>query len=468
MKKILFLFLALSAVLVTACNDDEDTIPVRQGVSFAIESVNLTDAVTPVTLLFNGEVAASGFVTISYTATDLTYGTDFSTDVTAANGQLTLPFEAGAKQIQFNFTKLTDAMEGEVKNVVFTIEQISVSGIEITGNPSVQLNFNEMPSLGGPASPGVGGSNQPNQVYFDLSTGKYVSATRTAWDLGFYSGADFRVAINGSVAMAVKQLNTTNIDTPQTSDATVAIGTFDPANLAYVDNPNGFITNTAIAEVSANEADNKVYIVNMGYSVPTIPAAAGSVNVAGTQRGWKKIRILRNGDGYTLQYADIAATTHNTVTITKDAAYNFTFFSLINGATVQAEPVKAAWDLNFTTFTNEVFTTPGVSAGSYFYSDFVLTNAKGGARSYQVLTSEVSYDNFKLANVNLNNLKTDVPQDHRAIGANWRNVTPLELYSDRFYIIQDPAGNVYKLRFTAMLSQAGDRGNPAFQYALLQ
>ena len=464
MKKIVTLFAFVAALLLTACNEDDNGTN-RLGVSFALESVNVTDAVTPVKILFFKDAPSDGFVTISYTAENVAYGTDFTTNTPAESGTFTLPFTAGATAIEFNFNKITNAAEGEIKNVVFKIAQVSVSQIEITGNESITLNFNETAATGGQASPLVGGSNQPNQVYFDLSSGRYKTSLRSNWDLGFYGGDNFRVVINGSIGMAVKQLTTTNIDAVQTTNAAVGIGTFDPANVAYIDNPDGFLSATAIAEVSANDADNKVYLVNMGLSVPTIPAGTGGVSVTGPARGWKKIRVLRDGNGYKLQYADLNATTHTEVAIAKDPAYNFTFFSLQNNATVTIEPEKATWDLNFTTFTNII-----EGAGSYFYSDFVITNAKGGTRVYQVNTSDVAYDNFTRANLVTDDarLKTDVEQDQRIIGANWRNVIPVQLYSDRYYIIKDPAGNIYKLRFTAMLSQQGERGNPSFQYALVQ
>lgn len=464
MKKIVTLLVFVSALLFIACSEDDNGTH-RHAVSFAVESVNITDSITPVKVLFYEAVPADGFVTINYTAENVAYGTDFTTDTAAESGTFTLPFTAGATEIQFNFNKLTNAVEGEIKNVVFTIAQISLTDVEIYGNQSVKLNFNEMASTGGQATPAVGGSNQPNQVFFDLSSGQYTAAVRTNWDFGFYGGDKFRVVINGSVAMAVKALNTTNIDAPQTIDAAVGVGTFDAANVAFIDNPNGFLGSTAIAEISTTEADNKVYLVNMGLSVPTTPAGNGSVNVAGAHRGWKKIRVLRDGNGYKLQYADLAATTHTEIAIAKDPTYNFTYFSLQSGAPVVVEPVKTAWDLNFTTFTNII-----EGSGSYFYSDFVLANTKGGVRGYQVMTSDIPYDSFTLANLipNDDRLNTDIEQDQREIGANWRNVIPIQLYTDRYYIIQDPAGNVYKLRFTALLSQQGQRGNPAFQYALLQ
>lgn len=462
MKKLLTLFILASTLFAVSCSDDDEGT-YRLGVSFATESANVTDALTPVTVLFNTGMPANGFVTISYITQNVVYGTDFTTDTAAEGGSFTLPFNAGDTSILFNFNKLRNAVEGEVKNVVFSIDQISLLQVEITGNKKITLNFNEMPSSGGQVSPVIGGSNQTNQAYFDLSAGDYATSPRTAWDLGFYSGSEFRVAVNGSVGMAVKALTTNDITLPQTSNAAVAIGTFLPTNVEYIDNPNGDINDTAIDAVSVNDAENKVYLVNLGFNVPTVPVLTGGVNVTGTHRGWKKIRVLRNGEGYKLQYADIAATTFTEVAIAKDQAYNFTFFSMGTGAPVQVEPQKTSWDLNFTTFTNII-----EGAGSYFYSDFVITNSKGGTMAYQAQAADVSYDNFTLANVNRDNLNPEAFHDQRVIGANWRNVVPVQLYTDRFYIIQDAAGNIYKLRFTAMLSQQGERGNPTFEYALLQ
>ena len=37
------------------------------------------------------------------------------------------------------------------------------------------------------------GSSAGNSVYLDLSTDKTTAVARASWDLGFYSGSDFRV-----------------------------------------------------------------------------------------------------------------------------------------------------------------------------------------------------------------------------------------------------------------------------------
>lgn len=342
-----------------------------------------------------------------------------------------------------------------------------------TNNPVV-----EVPSDGAILSPEVGGPTQPKQVFVDLSGETSTAVNRTAWDLAFYSGNEFRVAINGTIKMAVKQTTSTDITQPVAIDNTVAVGapnqssgSIENGNIAYVDNPNGTITGTAIAEVSANDADNKVYLVNLGNDIPTVAPAVGSINTYGAARGWRKIRVLRSGNGYKLQYANVDATTFQEVTIAKDAAFNFKFFSLVNNVQVAVEPQKNNWDFSITTFTNTLNMGPGGTV-SYFYSDFGVTNVKGGTRVYEVLNSAgVAYDAFTTANVDASKFTAETAADQRVIGANWRNAGgPSSLPSvkdDRFYVVKDAAGNAYKLKFIAMHNTAGERGYPTFQYELL-
>lgn len=310
----------------------------------------------------------------------------------------------------------------------------------------------------------VGGPNEQNQVYVDLSGETATVVSRDSWDLGFYSGTDFRVVINGSLAMAVKALETTDISLTQTEDATVAVGTFDAGNMAYIDNPNGALAQTAFGDIATSEATAKVYLVNLGKKVPTAAPAAGSTNVAGDPRGWKKVKIFKDGNGYKIQYADLASATHTEVAIAKNAAYNFVFFNLGTGTTVNVEPEQDKWDLNFTTFTNEVFQGAD-SFGAYFYSDFVLTNTKGGVTVATITGNNAAYQSFNLAAITSS---LSFATDQRAIGANWRDVFTQTVFDTTFFIVKDADGNLYKLKFISMLDTTGERGYPTFQYALLQ
>ncbi|QOG03862.1 HmuY family protein [Flavobacterium sp. MDT1-60] len=333
----------------------------------------------------------------------------------------------------------------------------------------------EIPTVGETLKTSVGGPNQPNQLYLDLSAAETKSVNRTSWDFGFSSGSDFRVIINGSLKMAVKKLATSDITLSQVIDANVSVGAGTTlSNNGFVDNPTGVLAGagagigTAIAEISVTDADNKVYLVNLGLAVSTTQPAVGSVSVDGEARGWKKVRILRSGNGYKIQYADLTSATFTEKTISKDSNFNFSFFSLTSGNTVSVEPEKTKWDLNFTTFTN--YLNMGQGEVTYGYADFITTNSKGGTQVYQVLTSAKTYEAFVKADVVEANFTVSAT-DQRIIGANWRNgggPTSLpSIRTDRFYVVKDAAGNYYKVKFLTMTNDAGVRGNTTLEYAIL-
>nr|WP_321225615.1 HmuY family protein [uncultured Psychroserpens sp.] len=325
---------------------------------------------------------------------------------------------------------------------------------------------------GASVTPEVGGPNQQNQVYVDLSTNTTTSVQRDSWDLGFYSGSDFRVVINSSIYMATAQLSTTNIDAVSSStqevvdlQSQVAVGTFEDANMEFIDAPDGSLSNTAIAQIADNDENNNVYLVNLGDEVGTETPSTGSVDVSDDSRGWKKIRILKDGNNYILQYADLNDSTHEEITITKNTGYHFTFFSFNTESIVNVEPESTQWDLNFTVFTNEI-----EGYGSYGYSDYVLNNSKSNALVYMIdtETDAVSYEDFTLSDVNDINFTID----QRGVGSSWRNGggpgSLPSLKDNVFYIVNDTSGNLYKLKFLALTNEAGERGYPEFVYSLIQ
>lgn len=469
MKKMYLLVVIVFTLAFTACSDDDNSSAVTTTqVAFVNQTINISQVETTVNVVFSTATTASGIVILNVEPTDVTYGTDFTTSPEVSESLLSLPFEQGVTSVSFTFNKLTEAIEGEEKNVKFTI--LSIEGITVdvpTNTNYTQLNFNEVAITNNIVSPNIGGNTFPNNVYIDLSSGQVVEVIRTSWELGFYSGSDFRVVMNPAInKFAIKQLTTTNIDEVQAEDTSVTTGDYDPAGAAYIDHPYGNLSGTAIAEVSATDEDNKVYLVNLGQTISSTPATGTSAALTGDSRGWKKIRILRSGNDYKIQFADIDATTHSEVTISKDSNYNFTFFDLVNGTIVSAEPQQDKWDLNLGTFMN--YTQYNGQDISYFYSDFVTTNTLAGTRTYEVLTSDYSYDDFILTNVDTANLSTQVDQDRRVIGANWRGTYPSPaVKTDRFYVVQDIAGNIYKLKFTAMLNSSSERGNITFEYEKL-
>lgn len=457
------LLLIAFTIFISACSDDDSLQSDPFVVAFESLSKNLQDIGNQeaISLVYSETALETGTVTVQILTTNAEYGQDFVTVPAAVNSSVELAISSGEIQNEIIFKKLSNTLD-ETTLIRFVITSIHYDNANIQGNTEFKINSSA--ALGGSIAPTLGGPNEGNQVFVDLSSESTTLAQRDSWDLGFYSGDQFRVTINGSIYMAVKALTETNIDAVTAASVAslqpqVAVGTFDPSNAAYVDAPNGNILETAINEISSTDVDNKVYLVNLGYEVGTTTPNVGSVAIAGDHRGWKKIRILRSGENYVLQYANLNETTHQEVVISKDTDFNFKHFSFNTNNLVSVEPKKDKWDICFTVMTNILS-----GAGSYGFSDFVTHNRKASAVAYQVNTSDVTYDDFEISNVT----EANFSEDQTTIGSSWRSVFSGTVRTDRFYIIKDPNGNIYKLKFLALTNENGERGYPEFEYKLLQ
>lgn len=448
--------------IMLSCSQEESLAEESFVVAFEVPSINLLEMSNEenIGLVYSKISAYTGAININFTANDLVYGVDFITIPEAFNNELELPITLETFNNAFILKRLSNNFDEDTE-IVFNIIKINYLDSNIQGNSTLILNSSA--SLGGSLKPEVGGPNQGNQVFIDLSTGNTTKVKRDSWNLGFYNGEQFRVTINGSIYMAVKALSETNIDAVSLADvrslqSKVAVGTFNPSNVNYIDAPNGNILETAIDEISDNNTENPVYLVNLGYEIGTNTPTLGSVNIAGELKGWRKIRILKDGNSYILQYASLEDTSHQTITIDKNADFNFNHFSLHTNTLVDVEPDKDKWDIMFTVFTNIIS-----GAGSYGFSDFVTHNNKGNALAYRVDTSSFEYDKFELANVTTSNFS----ENQTTIGSTWRDVFNGATFNDRFYVIKDPNGIIYKLKFLALTNNNGERGYPEFEYKQL-
>ena len=456
--------LGIALLLFSSCSEEDSLATDPFVVAFESSSTNLLEIIgeTSIPLVYSETAFENGSFVIQVNAINAVYGVDFETIPSADNHTITIPIIEGDSENTLVFRKLNPALD-ETTSIELIISEINYTDSYIQGNTTFLIS--DTASLGGSIEPVVGGPNEGNQVFVDLSSQTTTEIQRDSWDLGFYGGDSFRVSINTSIYMATKLLDETNIDAVTEADVSdlfsvVAVGTFDVNNVEYIDHPNGNILETAIAEISETDANNKVYLVNLGYEVGTTVPTTGSVAVAGNHRGWKKIRILKEGTNYILQYADLNDTTHEEITISKNTDFNFTSFSFNSNSIVNVAPEKEKWDLCFTVFTNIIN-----GAGSYGFSDGVLHNRKGEVVAYSVNTDAIDYDDFSAANV----VSANFQQDQRAIGSSWRDVINEDkvLIDTIFYIIKDLNGNIYKLKFTALLNENGERGFPEFKYKLL-
>lgn len=354
----------------------------------------------------------------------------------------------------------------------------------IAGCKKDSIIFNPIPPYGGGivTLQGIAGTetgeNAANSVFMDLSKNNLNTISRRGWDLGFYTGPEFKVIINhstGASAIALDKTDLNAVSKAVDSNAVLAtlpfgnsLTTVDPVTGLFAD----YIANTAIKEIPQNSADSKVYIISRG-----IAGGLGTGTNLTNDIPWIKVKITRLNSGYSVTYGGLDDQSYRTVNIVKDASYNFKYLSF-SSSVASAEPGKTTWDIEWTRSTYKKFAS-GSSGTEIPYSepDFVLLNSNAGVTAAQLIftgsqaNTAVTYEKF--ADADINNIPAAQFSAARdAIGNKWRNTTPpavIAVFVDRYYIIHDTDGNYYKLRFTKFnSSDGGARGRPVVEYQLVR
>lgn len=468
-----------SLVLLSSCDEDPPLPDNLAEFEAETQGIGAADAEITVTLKLTREAEADGNIVLSFEPTGVAYDTDFKTEPAASGTTVTIPVATGATSASFKVIKTnTTGLEGNEK-IVFTITSVA-DGLVLGEKKTFNLSFSEIIATSATMEVNGGGPTAPNIVFLDLSGNRQTAIARTSWDLAFSSGDEFRVVLNSTNGMLARATDKTDL-TAVTSTDTVGmggqlsvsaifgiIGTLEvkdyPAWIAssttWMDNPAGDITKTAIAEISASDLENKVYIVNRG---------TGVNNAA---LGWKKVRVIRKGTGYTVQYADINSSNITSVDVTKNSAARFQYVSFATNNVVTVEPEKKKWDIAWTGFTNTTPTgAPPAPSVPYYFQDMIITNTSG-VQTYTYTTNTtntLTYDTFAEANI----AGLTFSGSQLSIGSSWRSgggppgSPPPGVNATRFYIIKDADGNYYKLQFTALTTN-GERGKPQFKFALLK
>jgi hypothetical protein len=453
--------LSMIVLVFVSCRKREAELPDNYAVfESSAQGISANETNITVKVKLSRGVSTDVPVAINLNEQGATYGTEYTTVPAAAAGKISLTIPSGNNEASFILTKSSGALFDGDEKIVFDLYGTGAP-VLIGITKQFTLNFGELISSNSTAVINGGGVNYPNKVFIDLSANRETPVVRTAWDLGFYTGSDdFRVILNSSTAMMAKQINKNDLSAVTANDTIgfyneVAFSQAAPTitSLPYIDYPNGDLTRTAIASISATATDNKVYIVNRGTGIGN-PAPA---------RGWKKIRIIRNASGgYTLQHADIAATTFSSVDISKDDVYFFKYISFESGA-ASVEPAKKKWDFTWTYFSN--VTNFGTGEVPYLFQDIILLNRN--VQVAKVMVATKAFTGFAEADITAQTFLAA----QNAIASDWRSgggpgVSPAAR-TDRYYIIKDGDNNYYKIRFTG-LTQNGERGYPSYESVLIK
>ena len=320
-------------------------------------------------------------------------------------------------------------------------------------------------TLEGKVDDGTTDGEFANMVYVDLSEEEQLPVSRFSWHLSFYSGNESRVTLNQSLSR-VYTTGKTDFEAVTLEDVKNAVAEMKFPDLAggmmgypkeeqINDTPDGDLATTAFGDLSTDPAKTEVYLL-----------ASEALDVA----QWYKVKITSLGNAYHIAYCNISDNTPQEATIQKDANNLFVPFSLKTGKIVD---LPKTWDLMW----SKSIALTQMPNGKIILgpsSDVVTTNRHSGVEVAQVpvqnpLEIRTEFENFtKTATEGL-----EFKQEADILGTDWR-MTPMPNAvapgpkADRFYVIKDASGNLFKLRFLHFCEEdGGERGKPMLEAAPL-
>lgn len=281
--------------------------------------------------------------------------------------------------------------------------------------------------------------NYINQVYFKLHTNTIVSTNnKFTWDLAFSCDPQLhRILLNSSKAMYVWPINNRTFETIK--------DTIGFENNKRWDASSGALDSTGFGNLIDTST---VYLIFLGYSE------------MGTSLGFKKMKIISLlSEGYQILYADLNGANRNTLTITKDQAYNVINFSFKNNTIAQSEPRRYEYDLLFTQYTY-TFQNP--------YQPYLVTGVL--INPTNVLVGKLTERNF--AEVSIADTSFALLSNKwDAIGYDWKefnfNTNKFTVEPNTIFIIKDQNNFFYKLHFIDFYNENGQKGNPKFEFQKL-
>lgn len=277
------------------------------------------------------------------------------------------------------------------------------------------------------------------QLYYDLESNSFVKSNhREDWDFSYSCEAGVS-AIYLNTAKRVRVFDT------QSTDWTVAV---NPTTAEWVyDESTGEPEKTALY----SRTDGHIYLLDLGFKTD------------GTNVGFKKIKFVSNTEQQiNIEYADIDGSNVKAITLTKDAEYNFVYYTVKNGGEqIYPEPKKNEYDLLFTYYTTKVYYDGSTTEFEWYAVTGVLLNPNG------VAVAVDSTDNFVgITYQDLTNYSFSEKRD--AIGYDWKRLISTstgayDILTKNTYLIRDKNAEFWKLRFTSFTNDLGQKGYPKFE-----
>lgn len=297
---------------------------------------------------------------------------------------------------------------------------------------------------------GAGESNAENSVYVDFSANEQSSVKRNSWQLAFTCGSDFRVYLNNTTisrAMEATDINMEDVITeaklePYATKLEMAMG--GESSMDIVDSFDKNTTRTVIQE-------GKIYIYRN----------------EDADFSFYKVKVTKKDNNtYSVSYAKWNSSDVKTAEVKKDSKYNIVGLSFTDGQTIIVEREKENWDIVWGRNTFESSMVPDKPSAM---SDIVFINNQAGVLAAEVLEEDIAYADYTDKNLTSTVLASNIG----IIGGNWRGTEGMppvmSVKADRYYIIKDTSGNIYKLKFLAIGGSDGaTRGYPQLKFEFIK
>ncbi len=296
---------------------------------------------------------------------------------------------------------------------------------------------------------GAGEAEAENSVFVDFSANTQTSIARRSWHLAFNCGEEFGVFMNSANISRAKEAINISVGDILSEDA---LKPYDSALMMTMS-----LSSSGMDIVDAFDKSIAGTVIKEG---KTYIYRNEDTNVS-----FYKIKVVKkDANTYTLSYSKWNSSEVKSVDVSKSAEYSVIGFSLIDEKTVVAE--SANWDMVWGRNTYTSAMMPNLPTAM---ADVVFINSKGGVKAVQIMDTAITYDSLSSANVSTITLSSDVG----SIGDKWRGTSGMppvmNVRADRYYVIQDISGNVYKLKFLAIGGTDGAvRGYPQIRFDLVK
>ncbi len=286
------------------------------------------------------------------------------------------------------------------------------------------------------------GESYEKQIFFSFANGTVVTVNNKDWDIALTTEADAaEIWMNGGKEVLFYPTGSSDFASVQ------SVSGLDARAWKY-DNPSWLPGTSALGALSEGNHLNEVIIVNAG---------------GGT---FYKLQVKAvTSESYTLVVGPLSASQGETLTLLKDANYNYIYYSFENGA-VTIEPPKKDWDIVFTRYRHVYWAYNDDGSDFLYQLNGVLTNP------YKTLSGDDSaahdFYEFDLAAAE----PFELLPDRDIIGFDWKtaniNTGQYKVDPKRVFVVKDQNEMLWKLHFVSFYDENNVKGSPRFEYQRLK